>query len=63
MGISQGTKFQLKLEILIFWTKFFKKGYLRRKQKILNFEFQHHNFEFSDEIITKGFFFGRKRKN
>ena len=31
--INLGTKFQLKLTILIFWTKFFQKGYFWSKKK------------------------------
>ena len=37
--ISLGTKFQLKLEILIFWTKFVQKGYFRSKTE--NIEHHH----------------------
>ena len=32
--ISLGTKFQLKLTILISWTKFTQKGCFRSKQKV-----------------------------
>ena len=34
--ISVGTKFQLKLIILIFWTKFAQKGYFHSKRKRVN---------------------------
>ena len=34
--ISLGTKFQLKLTILIFWTKFAQKGFFRSKTEKLN---------------------------
>ena len=35
--VSVGTKFQLKLIILIFWTKFAQKGYFHSKtKKVIN---------------------------
>ena len=36
--IILGTQFQLKLTILIFWTKFARKGYFRPKTEKLNIE-------------------------
>ena len=34
--VSPGTKFQLKLTILIFWTKFAQKGYFQSKSEKMN---------------------------
>ena len=34
--ISPGTKFRFKLTVLIFWTKFTQKGYLRSKSEKVN---------------------------
>ena len=36
MKVVVGTKFQLKLLILIFWTKFAQKGYFQSKMKKVN---------------------------
>ena len=38
MNIIEGTKFQLTLTILIFWTKFAQKGYLRYYTKLFRTE-------------------------
>ena len=56
--ISQGTKFQIKLTILIFWTKFTQKEYLVKigKKQLMNsayFEFLVPNFSFKDKLCPK----------
>ena len=43
--ISLGTNFQLKLTILIFWTKITQKGYFWSKRKKVNIPFEFWIFE------------------
>ena len=67
--ISLGTKFKLKLTILIFRTKFAKKGYFWSKRKKVNttmefwiFKLFLAPFEFLDQICPKGVFLIKNRK-
>ena len=69
--ISQGTKFQIKLTILIFWTKFVQKGYFRSKTENVNTNIEFFIFElvqipnfsiFGPNLPKKGIF-GLKRKS
>ena len=46
---SLDTKFQLKLTILIFWTKFAKKGYFQSKAEKLNITIEFCIFELVQE--------------
>ena len=43
--ISLGTKFQLKLTILIFWTKFAQKGFFRSKAEEVKVTIEFYMFE------------------
>ena len=59
-----GTKFQLKLIILIFWTKFAQREYSGLKQKkrtILNFKLTIQNF--STNFAQNGYFPSKTEKS
>ena len=47
--ISAGTKFQLKLTIMTFWTKFFQKGYSRWKTEKITITIEFCIFEFAQK--------------
>ena len=53
--ISRTTKFQLKLTIFIFWTKFAQKGYFRSETEKVNstIEFCTWQFRLLDQIYSK----------
>ena len=56
--ISVGTKFQLQLIILIFWTKFAQKGYFHSETEKVRYQISAStdNFDFLDQICPKRVF-------
>ena len=45
ISVSLGTKFQLKLTVLSFWTKIAQKGYFRLKTEEVNIAIKFYMFE------------------
>ena len=60
MEISRGTKFQLKITILIFRTKFPQKGYFQSKPEKVNTPIELYIFKFHLKLTNLLFFLDQK---